>query len=300
MKDDDQRSYHLFGFPILETKRRRYGDWYFDEWYTFFDLFTIRRRPSLKSYLRTLNIQLYQQTLSLRNKISLQNDQNVVELPCGTKFYVPLYPDDYIQRILVEERCFYTQKILDELQCHIPEESTILDIGANIGNHSLYWARHSGAKRIHSFEPLPMTYRILQENIRLNGLEEIIIAHNLGLSDKNEHTLLDEFDLTNIGATRFKSVERGKERKAKMPFKFVTLDSLALAEEKIDFIKIDVEGFERQVLTGAYNTLLSHKPILFIESLPENIAFVKDFCKEIGYQTPISYPVKDYLFLPRA
>jgi len=297
MKDNNQHSYHLFGFPILKTKRKSYGAWYFDKWYTFFDRITIRRRPSLKTYLRALTIQTYQ----LRNKLSLQNDHHVVELPCGTKCYVPFYPDDLIQSILVEERRFYEQEILEDLQGYIPEGSTILDIGANIGNHSLYWARHNGAKRIHSFEPLPMTFRVLQENIRLNGLEEIIIAHNLGLGDKDEHAILDEFHLTNVGGTCFKSEESGeKGRKVKTPFKFVTLDSLALTEEKIHFIKIDTEGFERQVLTGAYNTLLAHKPILFIESFPKNFAFVKEFCKTMGYQDPIYYPgdVDNYLFLP--
>jgi len=296
MEDGNQHAYHLFGFPILKTKRRKYGAWYFDEWYTFFDRITIRRRRCLETYLRALTIQTYQ----LRNKIALQNDQNVVELPCGTKCHVPFYPDDPIQTLWVEGRRFYEQEILEDLQRYIPEGSTILDIGANAGNHSLYWARHSGAKRIHSFEPLPMTFRVLQENIRLNGLEEIIIAHNLGLGDKNECAILDKFIPISMVETCFKSVGSGEERRAKTPFKFATLDSLALAEEKIHFIKIDVEGFERQVLTGAYNTLHVHKPILFIESFPENFAFVKDFCKTIGYRDPIYYPgdADNYLFLP--
>ncbi|MDR1850305.1 MAG: FkbM family methyltransferase [Zoogloeaceae bacterium] len=288
-------SYRLFGFPILITWREDLGSAVSVKCYRFFRCFTIRRPGSLKAYLRALNMQM----LQLCNKISLQNNQDVIELPCGTKFYVPFYPGDSIQRFLVEERRFFEQEMLDDLQRYLPEGSTILDIGANLGNHSLYWAIHSGAKRIHSFEPLPMTYRVLQENIRLNGLEETIVAHHLGLGDKNEHVLIAAFKFGNLGGTSFESAEQGEERRAKTPFKFVTLDSLALNEEKIHFVKIDAEGFELQVLTGAHKTLLTHKPILFIEAFRENAAFVKDFCSTMGYQTPISYPHHNYLFLPQ-
>jgi FkbM family methyltransferase len=61
----------------------------------------------------------------------------------------------------------------------------VLDIGANIGDSSVVFAK-AGAKKVYAFEPLPMLHEFLDKNISINGYKEIIFPHKVGLSDKNE------------------------------------------------------------------------------------------------------------------
>ncbi|MDR2165737.1 MAG: FkbM family methyltransferase [Zoogloeaceae bacterium] len=225
--------------------------------------------------------------------MSLPN--NTVELPCGVKFYVPMYPADRIQCDQVERRRFFEQDILDDLSRYIPDAAVILDVGANTGNHSIYWARIHNAKRVHSFEPVPLTYGILCENIRLNGLGDIVIPHNFGLGDQDGDARIENFPVDNIGAARIGYA--GNDR-APTGLKVARLDSLDLGEEKIDFVKIDVEGFERQALAGMEKTLRKHMPAVLVESFRANIDFTKEFFKALGYGEAIPYEQENYLFLP--
>jgi FkbM family methyltransferase len=229
----------------------------------------------------------------LLNKMSLPND--TVEFPCGVKFYVPMYPADFIQCRLVEHRRFFEQDILDDLSRYIPDAAVIVDVGANIGNHSIYWAKIHNAKRVHSFEPVPLTYGILCENIRINSLEQIVIAHHLGLGDRDGSAEIGSFPVDNIGATRIRYAENGHTATG---LKIARLDSLDLGEDRIDFVKIDVEGFESQTLAGMEKTLRKHRPPVFVESFYDNIDSTKAFFKDLDYREPVRYAGENYLFLP--
>ncbi|MDR0379944.1 MAG: FkbM family methyltransferase [Candidatus Accumulibacter sp.] len=225
--------------------------------------------------------------------MSLPDD--TVEFPCGVKFHVPMYPTDLIQSVLVERRRFFEQDILDDLSRYIPEAAVILDVGANIGNHSVYWAKICNAKRVHSFEPVPMTYGILCENIRLNSLENVVIPHDFGLGDHDGNAEIESFLPVNIGGTRIRYT--GNDHAA-TGLRIARLDGLDLGEEKIDFVKIDVEGFERQTLAGMEETLRKHMPAVLIESFCDNIDFTKEFFRILGYGEAIPYESYNYLFLP--
>ena len=129
-------------------------------------------------------------------------------------------------------------------------------MGANIGNHSLFFAQLFG--NVVSFEPHSRIYKILALNTESSTNIEVV---NAGLSDKAG--ILGAFEQPlNLGASKIVENSEGN-----IFFRVVTLDQYVIENpcNSIDFIKMDVEGHELSVLKGATQTLKNHRPILALE-----------------------------------
>jgi FkbM family methyltransferase len=127
-------------------------------------------------------------------------------------------------------------------------EDTFVDVGANIGVYSVLASGVAGARSL-AFEPIPSTFANLKRNIDYNLLQDKAELFNLGVGDKQETlTFSNALDAINhvihdpgfTGATTSVPVD--------------SLDNL-LAEKNINLLKIDVEGFEANVINGALQTL---------------------------------------------
>nr|QGT50470.1 hypothetical protein Helico5904_1420 [uncultured Helicobacter sp.] len=166
---------------------------------------------------------------------------------CGEiKFYLPYALSDWIQAIILRTKDFYGIEGLEKVDKYIPKNAQILDIGANIGNHSIYWAMVKGAARIYAFEPIKETYEMLCKNITLNNLQEKIQTFNFALGAKQSQGSIKEFHIDNAGGTSIQNDEAGE-------IVIQSLDELekrGVFTQKIDFVKIDVECFEDEVLRG--------------------------------------------------
>lgn len=177
-------------------------------------------------------------------------------------FYLPQATSDFVQSEIALNSDFYSYDILERAKKYIPENAFILDIGANIGNHSLYYALICGAKKVFSFEPIKSTFEILVKNIELNNASDCIKAHNFALGSQKSKGEIAAFYNDNIGGTSIKASESGN-------LDIETLDNLTnnnMFGDKIDFVKIDVETFESEVLMGGGGGFLKiYKPILMIE-----------------------------------
>lgn len=145
---------------------------------------------------------------------------------------------------------------------------TVLDIGANCGWYALALARHCPSARIHAFEPIPHTHRILQRNIQRNGLSNITV-HQLALS--NVEAMLEFFHTpacsgaTSLTIAGQPTAEANLER---IPARSVTLDSFCTQHGlKPQLIKCDVEGAELMVIQGAEHTIAESRPVILIELL---------------------------------
>jgi FkbM family methyltransferase len=171
----------------------------------------------------------------------------------------------------------------------------ILDIGANVGNHTVYWGKITNVKKIYSFEPVRATFFILSRNIEINFLQEKVKLYNRGLSDAAARGKIEAYHPDNIGGTGINKGEDGD----------IALDALdnlreIREEPSVDFVKIDVEGREKDVLNGGAEFFKKHRPIVFIESFAgENqYDFVYNFFKTRGYNEPQKYEGDNYLFTP--
>lgn len=210
------------------------------------------------------------------------------------KFYVPNYPLDTIQRWIVDKSEFYENDVLKELEDYIPEDAVICDIGANIGNHALYWASNMKVQKIYAFEPVDTTYKILETNIKINNLENIIKPFNIGLSDEKGYGVINIYSNDNIGGTHIKKSDNLNGEKLNID----KLDNIEIKEEKIDFMKIDVEGHELFTLKGAEQTINKYKPLIFIEIFAENSDTITKLLSSYGYTLKQTFRDNNYLFAP--
>lgn len=141
------------------------------------------------------------------------------------------------------------------------ENPTVLDIGANIGNHALAFATR--AAQVHAFEPIPAIYRLLAANVQDNGLLNVQ-AHPLALSDQGGTATIYMVRQGNFGASSFDQRREGVE-----PVQVTRMTGDDFVRQhgipRVDFIKIDVEAHEIYVLRGLMNTLQRDLPWLTME-----------------------------------
>lgn len=206
-------------------------------------------------------------------------------------FFLPNAKEDCIQSIIASTKDYWDMQAHRIIDKYLKENSVILDIGANIGSHTLYWAIEKKAKKIYSFEPFDKIYEILNTNIKLNYLQDKVNIFNYGLSDEECNAEIGRFNKHNIGGTDFVKNETGR-------FKLKTLDSLKI-KEHIDLIKIDVEGAEVEVLKGGIKTIEKNKPILVIESFNKKQE-LEELIFPLGYdQVDTIRANEDYIYACR-
>ncbi|KIC49195.1 methyltransferase [Tateyamaria sp. ANG-S1] len=172
---------------------------------------------------------------------------------------------------------FYELAELTAMEETFPDGGTFVDIGANVGNHTLFAAAFLNAARVIPIEPNPLAYRLLIQNVLLNRLDDIVdLSHlGVGLSDSADSGYAVQKRTRNLGAAQL--TKTGKGRLAVHP-----ADDL-LKEETPDFIKIDVEGMELKVLNGLKETATRCKPSLLVEVDLENDTAFHGWCKDMGY-----------------
>lgn len=135
----------------------------------------------------------------------------------------------------------------------------VLDIGANIGIHSIYLSRF--AEAVYAFEPVPDTYERLKETIALNKASNIEAIRS-AVGEKNTTMSMQIFDRANSSWNSFAIPDSTIKPVSTQTVPVITLDTFAEQKKlgEIGFVKIDVEGFELSVLKGA-SRLLSQKRI---------------------------------------
>ncbi len=145
------------------------------------------------------------------------------------------------------------------------KEPVVLDIGANIGHHSLFFSKFS--KKVFSFEPYELVRKSIEQKIKTNKIENITIFP-FGLSDKDETLNYYEPNSHNNGTGSFiNNFTLVNNSKSSLKLQLYKGDTFIFNNKitKVDFIKIDVEGFERNVLLGLKQTLERFRPIVVIE-----------------------------------
>lgn len=146
---------------------------------------------------------------------------------------------------------------------------TVFDVGTNIGDTLLGLAARVGAEgRATGFEANPGTLRKAQANLALNHFPWAKVE-GTGLGESAGEMSFGTAAGGNSGADRFMP---GGEGAITVPI--ITIDDYVAREglERLDFVKIDVEGFEMKVLRGANDTIERFKPVLFIELCHRNLA----------------------------
>lgn len=190
-------------------------------------------------------------------------------------FTMQAFSDDAITLSLKQKGVYDAhtlQSILDMTDIFKPEVT--LDIGANIGNHALVLSMHS--KKVFAFEPVQQVYELLARNIRTNDRNNIV-AFQIALSDsKGTQTIY--LNDSNIGSSSLNPFDNASSQQT---IKTVIGDDFLKSANvnSVDFIKIDVEGFEGQVIAGLKQTIKASRPIVLMEW---KSALSRDFFREHG------------------
>ncbi len=169
---------------------------------------------------------------------------------------------DYIERSVWMKGEYESEVQAVFTQC-VKKGDVALDIGANIGINTIRLAKLVGDNgKVFSFEPVPYIISRFQENIKLNAIENVsLIPVALGSEDEELRISFSENE-ENKGATSLRNRdEEGIMIKVRCGDKLLEENSIS----NVNFIKIDVEGFEWEVLQGLERTIEKYRPTLIVE-----------------------------------
>ena len=185
-------------------------------------------------------------------------------------------PQDIIQRHHATG-AFWERDLLALIQDYCIPKRLFIDIGANIGNHTVFVSRFCDVSGVMAFEPNPAAIALLELNVLLNDCRNVDLTHCgvcLGAADGCYG--IGETETNNLGHTTFKTDPEGKVRS-------VPGDAI-LAGTPVGFIKIDVEGMELDVLNGLSRTIQRWRPNLMVEVQPNNLEAFRTFRGVHGYR----------------
>ena len=190
---------------------------------------------------------------------------------------------------------FYEQADLLELKPIVPEGAVIADIGANTGNHTLFFAKVLKAGTVIPVEPNPDAIRHLKCMIAENSLENVDPSRlGIAVGARPGQAQVTTGRRGYLGTARMRITDDG-------PVPVRPLDELIT--ETIDVLKIDVEDMEIDVLKGAKGLIRRDKPILMVEVQDENLLPILDITRRLGYTVRkifADFGYANYLLMPGA
>jgi len=188
--------------------------------------------------------------------------------PCG--FVMKLDTNDWIQKPIYEKGCYEKTDVLALLSL-MPQDGVFFDIGVNVGVYSLNLCKK--AKYVYSFEATEKTYKQLLETISMNNIKNI--HHNFSAVHNESGIEIEIWQGSEVlgkdNAGSNGLFNKGEGGIIANVVKSITIDDFVNNNniEKIDIIKIDIEGNELNALKGARESILRFRPIILCEINPE-------------------------------
>jgi FkbM family methyltransferase len=188
----------------------------------------------------------------------------LIQTKCSKGSFIHFDGDLYIPESL-QKYGGWENEIYEACKEYIKPNSTVIEVGAHIGTHTIPFAKLCPEGQLIAFEMQRFIFQILNTNIILNGCKNVVTYQEM-VSNVNAETFTNELDYWskdnfNSGNTHLQTLETNKG----IPIKKTTLDQKFFNLEKIDLIKIDVECHELQVLQGALQLIRRCKPIIVTE-----------------------------------
>ena len=186
--------------------------------------------------------------------------------------------------------------VLRLIKRYLPADGVFIDIGANIGSFTLVAARVASRGKVHAFEPSEHHFRRLSNNVTMNHFGNVTL-NKQGLNDKTGSATLFlpslSGEMNNSGAASLYSATDTPGLQVTEEVELIALDDYAQSNslERIDLIKIDIEGAEFNALKGSIQTLKRFRPIVLMELDLDNMQRadcspdeILDFWKALNYR----------------
>lgn len=187
------------------------------------------------------------------------NDDAAAVVRSGSTAYLMVLPDaetDYIQRTVATSGHPYEESMLRDMAQRLGPDDLVLDVGANIGNHTLFLASVVGC-RVVAYEPNSRLTEPLRRSVELNGLQGVVTVREVAVGQAPGHGDFEADQPENLGAQSVALGENGT-------LEVVRLDDEALPGAPV-MLKVDVEGMEVAALLGAERLIAEHRPTLYVE-----------------------------------
>ena len=203
---------------------------------------------------------------------------------------------DYLAKQAIRSGTFFEEHFLRYLRDNkvIGSNSVVMDIGACVGNHTVYFSKIIGVKKVISIEPTLQSFKALQRNVELNSLDNVVCKRVVVSSnDGMAKCFVKKPD--NIGANRWVPVGEnakplfgpdGKAYNADITEDSIYVKTVTLTDivnEKIDFIKMDVEDAENMIIETGKDVIREYRPGLMVEVSRHNLERFEDLMKELDY-----------------
>ncbi len=240
-------------------------------------------RNAMNSHNLLMNLRQAGERIGAASRVVATDPQHgfeQVETPMG-RFWTTRN-DRFLKFTLAEEQLEIYEG--DDIAVHPGD--VVLDCGANAGVFTRT-ALDRGAKLVVSIEPAPGTAECLRRNYEREIEEGRVIVVQKGVWDHPDVLELAEGD---DGNTTGDSFVFGRDQKNKIKVPLITIDALTdeLKLPRVDFIKMDIEGAEKQALRGAAGTIRKYRPRMAISSehLPDDVTAIPNVVNAIwpGYQ----------------
>jgi len=179
------------------------------------------------------------------------------------------------------------------LQQNLRPGMTVVDIGSNIGYYVIIESLQVGPKgHIIAFEPFPDSFKILQKNISLNSLKNTVKSLQKAIGSRTGAATFYTYPMAN-----WNSFTKHGESARKIEIDMTTLDCLEEIKTT-DFVRMDVEGFEVEVIQGMSSLLGKWRPMLCIELHPhiidpQKLVEMVRYLESLGYGLQHSYARMD-------
>lgn len=175
---------------------------------------------------------------------------------------------------------------------YLKDNAVFLDIGANIGHFSFFFKEKYPNLECHLFEPNPSLQKCIRETITHSKLKGVT-SHEVALSDSNGEAtfFIDSYNDGGHSLINNKISEKSRSTQ-KLEVKTAKLDDYAKEKgiDRIDVIKVDIQGAEVSFIKGAIQTLNKNKPVMMIEVDSEKTGdFFKLLDESLDFETDVFY-----------
>ncbi len=186
------------------------------------------------------------------------------------------YQGNHLSRMMRTGQ-FYECDLLSFVYGRYGTGGVYMDIGACIGNHTMFFAKVCQADRVVAIEPTPETFMLLEHNKLVNQAENVELIQ-AGLSDQPGWAQLEVVCESNRGMNRLHAIDRSENDQSGI--KLIRGDSIDVQDIKL--MKIDVEGMVRQVINSCEALIRRDHPVIVAEVEDEPEVF--ELLMSLGYQ----------------
>ena len=250
---------------------------------------------------------LYFLPRKLRLKIFNLKKLKLYKTSTGYYFLPQFALKDLIRNEIIDNKIF-DKKVYETAIKYIKEDTIVLDVGANFGQLSVLLSNYKKNVEVYSFEASKYIFEILKKNVQVNNAN-VRLFHNLVGNETEKELFIKKLNISRFNTYGSNMIEKTDTQKDDSlnieKINSIKIDDI-IFDKKISLMKIDVQGYDLEVLKGSKKTIIKHQmPIIFEyeEDFAKNFNYTfesfENFIDEINYKISIQIDKSNYLILPK-